>query len=180
MPSLPHSLRNPLNFVAFQAAWFACALSTARGIPLVGVGILGLLVVLHLILSPDRKSETLLLGVVALLGGVLDTALWRFGLALTPVEAIAPGLAPFWFAALYANFATTLRHSLAWLGPRPALASLLGAAGGPLTYQAGARLGALQLVEPAGRSLLILAVVWALVTPGFFLLERRLRRFAGD
>ena len=56
---------------------------------------------------------------------------------------------PYWILAMWALFATTLNASLGWLHGRPALAGALGMLSGPLAYWAGARLGAIELVQPA-------------------------------
>jgi hypothetical protein len=77
---------------------------------------------------------------------------------------VLPALAPLWVVALWAQFATLLRNPLRWLRDRPLLAALLGLAGGPLAWASGARLGAVQLVQPAP-ALLLQAAGWAALTP---------------
>jgi hypothetical protein len=79
----------------------------------------------------------------------------------------------YWLVILWALFATTLNSSLRALQSRPWIAAALGAAGGPLAYYAGARLGALQFLEPAAM-LAALALGWALATPLLLSLARRL------
>jgi hypothetical protein len=57
-------------------------------------------------------------------------------------------------------------HScLAWLRGRYVLDALLGAAGGPLAYYLGARLGAIAFPDPPGLGLAIVAAAWALAVP---------------
>lgn len=63
---------------------------------------------------------------------------------------------------LWLNFAMTLGASLSWLRGRYSAAALLGAAGGPVSYYAGARLGAIT-VAPGG--LWAIALEWLLATP---------------
>lgn len=164
-----------LNFVAFQAGWFACALTAGAGWPLAGPAIVAALIGLHLYGCDERAGEARLLGSAMVLGGAIDTGQWLLGLSIAPVPTLPAVLAPLWFAAMYANFATTLRYSLAWLGKRLWLAAAFGATGGPITYRAGAGFGALEILDPEWRSLLVLGLVWAALTPGLFLLDRRLR-----
>jgi hypothetical protein len=57
------------------------------------------------------------------------------------------------------------------------IAALLGAAGAPLAYYAGARLGALDLVSPAP-ALVAIALGWAVATPALMLAARRLDGYA--
>ena len=54
--------------------------------------------------------------------------------------------------------------SLAWLQRSPLLAAVSGAASAPLAYWAGARIGAIELIEllPA---LLAIGIAWAFVLP---------------
>jgi hypothetical protein len=172
---LPPSLHNLLNFAAFQAGWFACALSAAGGVPWIGPAVVGGLLCAHVYLARERRAEVALLAAATIGGGAVDTAQWLLGVSIAPVEAIPRVLAPLWFATMYANFASTLRYSLAWLGRKPVLAAVFGAGGGPLAYGSGARLGAIDLADPAWRSLLVLGLVWAVLTPALFALERRMR-----
>jgi len=82
------------------------------------------------------------------------------------------GTAPYWIVLLWMLFAATLNLSLAWLKPRPLIAALFGAVGGPAAYVAGAKLGALTLTEPAA-ALPALAIGWAVLTPALARLAAR-------
>jgi hypothetical protein len=67
--------------------------------------------------------------------------------------------------ALWVNFALAI-DALAWLGRRPVLAAMLaGAVGGPLSYLAGARLGAVTLGPSEPVALAAVAVVWMVAMP---------------
>ena len=57
-----------------------------------------------------------------------------------------------------------LNYSMGWLKSSLVLASVMGAIFGPLSYLAGERLGAIQLVDTRS-SILALAVIWAVVMP---------------
>ena len=91
---------------------------------------------------------------------VVDTTLVISG-KVQFASAWPNSFAPFWMLSLWMAFATTLNHSLRWLMTRPLAAALAGAIGGPLAYLAGARLGALALVEP-WFGLTLIAGLWAL------------------
>ena len=73
-------------------------------------------------------------------------------------------LAPYWIVAMWIGFATTLNVSLGWLKGRYWLATLFGAAGGPLAYLAGAKLGGITLVS-SDAAPLALALGWAAIMP---------------
>lgn len=164
------------NFLGFQAGWFACALSAGAGYPLVGPVVVGAILTLHLKWCADRKAELILLGSVFLIGGAIDATQWLLGVSIAPVPELPKVFAPLWFATMYANFAATLRYSLAWLGARPWLAAIFGAVGGPMTYRGGAVFDAIVMREPEWISLVVLAAVWGLLTPSLFALERWLSR----
>ena len=68
-------------------------------------------------------------------------------------------------------FATTLNASMFWLAGRYRLAAVLGAICGPVSYVAGARLGAIEFPAHAGLSLVGIAVVWACVMPSLLWLR---------
>ncbi len=175
-PTPPSTIRKAANFAGFQAGWFACALTAGAGQPMWGPGVVALILCLHVVFCERRVGELKLLGSVFLIGGAIDSLQWLAGISIAPAESMPTLLAPLWFATLYANFATSLRFSLAWLGSRPVLAALLGATGGPITYRGGVGFGAIELHDPEWMSLLLLALVWGVLTPGFFVLERWLRR----
>jgi hypothetical protein len=67
--------------------------------------------------------------------------------------------------ALWAAFAMTLGSSLGWLSRRYHAAAVLGAAAGPLSYAAGARLGAVELAGDLRFAVVVLAVSWGFSLP---------------
>jgi hypothetical protein len=155
-----------LNFALFQAGWFACVLAGAHGMPVAAVAAAGAVIGVSLRwFSADRLSEARLLLAVALIGFCVDTVHLSFGVfALIGVPRF-PHLCPSWLVALWAMFGTTLRGSLSWLAGRYALAAVLGAVAGPLSYLGGAKLGAVTLHPSRAFTVAALAVGWAVVMP---------------
>jgi hypothetical protein len=168
-----------LNFLAFQVGWFACVLGAANGFAWVGALAVLAAAVLHLRRARRPGGELRLLLAAMALGLVLDSLLLATGWVAYPGSFPGgqwlPALAPYWLVAMWALFATTLNVSMGWLRGRPLLAALFGAIGGPLSYWAGARLGAMELLQPVA-ALAALAVVWALAMP---LLLRLAERYDG-
>jgi hypothetical protein len=165
-----------INFVAFQVAWFACVLGGANDRALAGTMVVGAVIGLHLALAQRPLPEALLIAVAAVIGLVWDSSLVALGLMSYPAGNFAPGLAPHWIVAMWALFATSLNLSMAWLKGRPWLAALFGAVGGPLAYLAGARLGGLQMPDPA-LALGVQALGWAVLLPVLTSLAARLNGF---
>ncbi len=161
-----------LNVIALQVGWFACVLGAAQGEALWGPLVVLGLVSLHLILVGDRRRDLRLLGVAALLGTALDTALGVLGLATFSTGWTVAWLSPLWMTALWINFATGLNTSLTFLRGRYALAAGMGAVGGPLAYLGGEHLGAIALSQPWG--LVGVAVEWAVALPLLLWMNRAL------
>jgi len=162
-------VRSALQFVGFQALWLAAVLGAARGHAWLGPLVLG--PYLAAMLVGERGRARLLLGWLAagLLGSLLDGGLAAAGWLAYPTRPAdwPVWLVPPFIASLWVAFATLPRVSLAWLAPRPVLAALLGAVGGPLSFAAGARAGA---VAPGGSPVathLALALEYAIATPLF-------------
>jgi apolipoprotein D and lipocalin family protein len=162
------------NVVAYQAAWFACVLSAAFGMPWLGAAAALAVVAAHLTLIDRRTAELKLIAAAVVVGLVVDTALLRSG-ELRFVSSTWPeGFAPYWMLSLWAAFATTLNHSLRWVVRRPWVATLLGVIGGPLAYLAGAKLGALHLAS-LQTALPLIGVAWGIAMVALSLIAMRLQ-----
>jgi hypothetical protein len=166
-----------INVIAFQTGWFASILSAANGMPWIAALAALAVTVFHLALARQPREELRLVLVATLIG-----ALWENALALAGWVGFSDGVvvdstAPLWMVAQWAMFATTLNLSLSWLKGRLFLAALLGAVGAPLSYAAGERLGALQILD-RDAALIALALGWAVMTPLLLVLARRWNGYA--
>ncbi|MBS1192331.1 MAG: hypothetical protein H6Q97_310 [Nitrospirae bacterium] len=157
-------LRKAINFIVFQAAWFAAVLGAAHGMPWLGVVAVPMALALHLALSPTWRPELLLALATAGTGFVFDSILVASG-SFSPIPYVFP--APFsslWMAMLWVNLATTMNVSMGWLSGRYALAAVFGAIGGPVAYYSGAKLGAMTRLPDAG-GLVGIGIAWAIALP---------------
>ena len=157
-------LRKVINFIVFQAAWFAAVLGAAHGMPWLGVIAIPLALALHLALSPVWRPELLLALAAAGTGFAFDSILVAAG-SFSPIPYVFP--APFsslWMVMLWVNLATTMNVSMGWLRSRYALASIFGAVGGPMAYFSGAKLGAMTRLPDAG-GLVGIGIAWAVALP---------------
>jgi len=157
-------MRLLLNFAVFQIGWFACVLGTANGLPWLGPVVVAAAVALHLAMVRRPLPEWYLLLTAMLIGLVVDSLMLASGWLRYSAGLWLPGLAPYWIVAMWALFATTLNVSLGWLRGRPVMTVLMGAVGGPLSYLAGAELGAVELTQPVP-ALSALALGWAIAVP---------------
>jgi apolipoprotein D and lipocalin family protein len=162
------------NIVAYQAAWFACVLGAAYGMPWVGAAVCFAVVAAHLALTQQRAVKLKLIGAAILVGLLVDTALLRSGHLWFVSGTWPKGIAPYWMLSLWAAFATTFNHSLRWVVSRLWVSTLLGAIGGPLAYLAGAKLGALHIAAPQ-TALPMIGVAWGLAMLALSIVSARLQ-----
>jgi hypothetical protein len=161
-----------LNFAAFQLGWFACVLGGANQLPWLGTLVAILIVTWHLSQAQQPGREFTLLAAVGALGATWDSLLVAGGWLSYPSGTLLADTAPHWIVAMWVLFASTLNVSLRWLRGRWVMATLLGAAGGPLAYYAGAQLGGVVIVEPLF-ALTALALGWAIFVPLLIKLSTR-------
>jgi hypothetical protein len=154
-----------LNVALYQAGWFGCVFGAANGRPVLGASIAAVLLLAHLALVVDRRREIGLVLVAGLIGGAIDSVQSCLGLMRFESGYVIGCFAPPWILLMWMQFATLFRFGLAFLAGRYLLGALLGALGGPFAFWVGERMGAVELGNPAWRSLAVLAVVWAAVVP---------------
>jgi len=154
-----------INFVFFQSVWWATILGAANGAQWAGiVGVLVFMVV-HLSTEDHRLAEIKSMAAIIGLGVVVDSIL----IAINVFEA--PGWGPSgwvctpWMIALWVNFSMAINRSLNWLKPRLGLAAFFGITGGPLTYFAGYKFGAVEMGLGVFWTCVVFAVVWAVLMP---------------
>ncbi|MEY2688549.1 MAG: hypothetical protein RL375_2747 [Pseudomonadota bacterium] len=190
--ALPPTVLLIVNVLGFQLGWIACVTLRAPGL-LVALPVLAWFVWLSPL--PARAAAWLLCctGIGLLCDGLLlGSGLLRLvglpvcegGLAWgwlhlacsSPPPPWRTGLvlAPAWMAVLWPLLGSTLDRSMAWLQGRWWLAAALGGVGGLASYEAGARLGAVEMVDVA-TSRWLLGLGWALLMPLLLVLARRWR-----
>jgi hypothetical protein len=165
-----------LNLALYQGGWFACVFGAADGYPWLGAGAALLLVGVHVVLARERSAEWKLILLAGALGTGVDSGLMHLGVFRYTSGQWLAWVCPMWMTVMWMQFATLLRYSVHWLRGRYWLGALLGAAGGPLAYASGVRLGAAAFGWPTGYSLLALALVWSAVTPALLWVEQTTRR----
>jgi hypothetical protein len=154
-----------------QAAWFTAALLATGPLHLVGAMANGLVLSVHVATAHSLRRETARALAAFVLGLAVEAVQQHVGGVRAQQATAWP---PLWLLSLWPVFASSMMagNALAWLTPRPALAALLGALFGPVSYCSGARLGALEL--SGTRSLVTLSACWAVAMPILTALSRRL------
>jgi len=163
------------QFLGFNVAWASAVAGGAGGWGLPGslpaVALLGL----HLFLSKGyRRAEAMLALAIVGFGVLLETGFAGAGLITFAGKPVFGVLPPLWVWALWLGFASLPNGSLGWLRGRFVLQMALGAAGGPLAYWTGDRMGAAVLADPRPATLLLIGLGWALAFPAIMLLAETL------
>lgn len=160
------TLHKLLNFIGFQVVWLACALGAGKQIPELAVLAAIIFIMAHIYLSVDRQRDLAFIMVAGIVGTAVDSILMNLGVFSFSGRLFLPEwLVPIWLSGLWLSFASTLHYSLSWLQKRYVLATLFGAVGGPLSYYAGHRFGALTLGQDIISSLVFVSICWGIITP---------------
>ncbi|MEK7727722.1 MAG: DUF2878 domain-containing protein [candidate division KSB1 bacterium] len=165
------------NYLSYYVGWLACVYGAAYGMSAMGVAVVALLVLIHFVLTHTLREEIMMIAVIGVLGTLVDSFQAATGLLIYQGGyAKAPWLGPIWITAIWVLFASTINWSFGWLKGRTWLAVVLGAMGGPLSYAAGERIGAVRFQYDYVLTMLALAAIWSLVLPAFFTLAHRMTR----
>jgi hypothetical protein len=165
-------MERAVNFVGFQCAWFACVGGAAAGRAWLALPVVIAVVGWHVARANTPRRALAVLLIAATAGALWDCVPAAAGWIVYDDGVVIERAAPWWIAALWLSFATTLNVSLRWLRGRWLVAALLGAIAGPLCYRAGAALGALSLADPR-TALAAQAAAWALLLPALIEVARR-------
>ncbi|MBX7222509.1 MAG: DUF2878 domain-containing protein [Blastocatellia bacterium] len=155
------------NFVVLQVGWFACVLGVAKGYTWLGPLFVLLFLVGHLAwVSTHWRREMLFILAVGGLGAVADSLQKMYGV-LTYLDDFLrlDWLAPMWIISLWVLFATSFGTSLKWMQGRYVIGALFGFIGGPMSYLAGVKCGALSFKYDPTFSMLVLGLVWGSLMP---------------
>ena len=137
-----------------------------------GVAFVISLIALHLRRVNRPLLEAKLIISVIIIGGCWESVVVASGLLAYPDQPLIAGVAPLWLFALWGLFAAQINTTYRWLKKRIMLALPLGAIAGPLSFHAGAVLGAVQIVRP-WPAMAALAAAWAVLLPLVIALSRR-------
>jgi hypothetical protein len=163
-PALPW-LPAAANAVGFNIVWLATVLGAASGFAWAGPAALLVFATCQLSMATRPRYDVAAMAVFATAGLLIDSAWSLSGAVSYAAAGPAPHLAPLWLVTLWAAFALTIGHSLTWLRPRHALASMFGLLGGGFSYWAGARLGAVEPAMPGWLYGVGVGIGWAVALP---------------
>lgn len=114
------------------------------------------------------------------IGFLVETVYIRSGLLDYKFASTSAQIAPVWIVWLWANLALTMNNCLGWLHGRHVIAVAAGIVAGPLTYLAGARLGAAELGTTTAPAFAYFAVSWAVLVPVLLYVAARSRQWVAQ
>lgn len=155
------SYQNIINFALFQTIWFAGVLWANNSLWIT----LPCLIALYFNVKMDTR-DLKLLSICAVLGFIIDGSLIQFGLFILPSTTL---WLPLWLWLIWLAFALTLRHSLSYIIKHAKLAFVAGAIFGPVAYNGGQALGAIEFGKSSWVVNFILALTWGLIMLGLSL-----------
>jgi hypothetical protein len=178
-------LRSVFNAIIFYIGWIACIAGAAHGRVWEALFLTFFLMSMDLYFTKITSSsvfyqDLILMAVLTISGSLIEMGLiYLKVIEYASPNALNPFIPPLWIMTLYALFALSLNHSLAWLKGKFVIGMGCGALFGPLSYLAGVRLGGAIFLLPVYQTLGILGSIWALYVPcsswlAFYLNKRRL------
>jgi hypothetical protein len=166
-------MRNLINAIGFQTAWWALVAGVAYGFEVPALIYSVVLASAHLFYAPHARQDLRLAGLALVMGIAIDSVLQYAGVMHFQGLAIL-GLSPFWLWMLWVLFALTLNASMAFFKTKPlALSALAGLVFGPLSYYAGGELGAASWDGPKF-PWLVLGMAWMFAMPVLVFLSKKL------
>ena len=164
-----------LNVVFFQILWLVCVGGAGKGYAWAGLPVLAAFSAYHAYVSTTRKADFTLMAISMLIGFACDTLLLQLGLLRFDQPVPSPELAPVWIVFLWAGFALTLNHSMAFFKDKLIASIIFGVLGGPLAYWIANHVwSAVQFTAPDWQVYGALALVWGVLTPVLLALGSRL------
>lgn len=158
-----------ISFFLFQIAWFVAVLGGAHDLDFVASCPALALFAFHILNNHQRWFEaTASIATIFAMGVLIEIILLKSGVITYHGLTSSTSFPPLWILALWLAFATLPDGALAWLEGRIVLQIVFGALGGPLSYVAGEKLGAVQLNPSFTYAMVVLAVAWIIATPACF------------
>ncbi len=139
--------QNTKIFALFNALWFQGGwwLAILQQDQVIGWLVLGL--VLHWVVSPQRRADLTMMACVVPVGCLFDGLMNYTGVIGFNGGSVTLGV-PVWLAMVWCYFACTLNHSMAWLAGIPKLwLAGLGGISAMASYYGGTRLDAAEILN---------------------------------
>ena len=161
------------DLIGFKICWILCAFSTKWGQPYLGPIVTLVFILIHLMIVKFNNRDIKIISLAVLMGLIIDSLFFQLHFINYQGGMLADfKIAPLWILSMWGGFAVTLLYTLNSIKNRYIIASLIGAVGGPLSYNAGVQIGS--IIINGTISYIVLAIAWGLVIPFLFYIINRL------
>ncbi|MEL7538692.1 MAG: DUF2878 domain-containing protein [Pseudomonadota bacterium] len=152
-----------VNLLLFKLGWVAAVFSAAHGQAWIGALTILAIAAINLAKAERPRRELRLFTAAALVGLVWESVLVNQGI-LIYAEANGALVAPYWIVGMWILFATTLNVGMRWMKKSWVLPVLFGGIGGPLSFLAGEKIGAVVFPDH-WIAIAVISAGWALLLP---------------
>jgi hypothetical protein len=174
-------MKTLFNVVFFQALWLVSVGGAGKGYWWIGLPVLAAFCIYHFAVTEWKAADAQLLLIAVVCGFVADSALVQLNLVRFEQAFPWSGFAPVWIISLWAGFALTINHSMAFFQNKLPWAVLFGLLGGPLAYYIAANIWKAVTLTASPYSVYgALALVWAIMTPLLLQIGFNLRKSAAS
>lgn len=136
---------NIINFILFQLVWVGFIYGASQNFIWGGYALLSVMLLWQLWPSRRDFNDIKIIVLCVILGMILDS-IWAFSeLIQYKVHWPEKLVAPLWILAMWVAFGASINHSLRWIQGNIVIASILSAIGGPVSYLAAERFGAVTI-----------------------------------
>nr|BDT27704.1 DUF2878 domain-containing protein [Bacteriovorax sp. HI3] len=166
-----------INFFAFYVAWWAMLISNWKGQPLIGWVVFALVMAIHFLrVSINKKKDAIEVTLIALVGIILDTVLFKTGI-LTFNNPLLGTLPPAWLLGIWFLFATTISYTFILIRNKIPAQVIVGGFFAPVSYITGAKFMLLSLYQPFGVYYMIHGACWLVFFPLCFFISKKVKGY---
>ena len=156
-------MSNTVNFILFQLLWVTSVLGAANAVLWPSTIVIFLILFVFLITKFTHKENLKFVIYSLFFGFIIDSLLASTGLIEYKYNFGITYLAPIWILYLWAGFALTFNHSMAWMFKNKTMATIFIGIGSPLSYFSAEKLNAIE-ISNLPVTLILISVLWL----GFF------------
>ena len=168
-------IKNIINIIGFNIGWWACVLGAANDLAYLGPVVMILFLIVHHYLFVSDIQEIYLVLIIGAIGTITDSLLFLSGSFIyAGAYSNEILIAPMWITAMWMGFSATVNHSMSWLKDKWLIMVICGIVFGPAAFFTGEKFGAIEFHLSALLSVLVIAIVYGILMPAIYFLNRHL------
>ena len=134
-----------------------------------------LFLIVHYYLFVSDIREIYLVLIIGAIGTITDSLLFLSGSFIyAGAYSNEILIAPMWITAMWMGFSATVNHSMSWLKDKWLIMVICGIVFGPAAFFTGEKFGAIEFHLSALFSVLVIAIVYGILMPSIYFLNRHL------